>query len=145
VVWPHKDAFLVVDKKTARVEPVFINDSAFAKMAAMHARNLPPGLVSVDAVATWEAQKTSVLVGKNEDGDVAITMLTPNPSKALAVLPKDATFRGLRPQSDASGQNVVGRFVVDYTLPGDPVEVERYRHVVVDLFDSLSDFLGVRP
>jgi hypothetical protein len=140
VTWPNKDSFLVVDKRTAKTAAVAVDDArsfgaGFARMTSM---KVPVGLASVDAVATWDAQKASVLVGKTVDGRVAVTMLTPAPSKELVILEDGAVFRGLRPAPDAAGNNVVGRFAVDYTLPGDPVEPEHYRQRVVDLFDSLG-------
>lgn len=144
VLWPHKDAFLVVDKETARVHPLAVeSNSFFAQMVGRHAHNLPRaadggGLASVDAVAWWEMQKTSVLVGRDAAGRVAVAMMTPTPSAELVTLPADAVFRGLRPVEDEAGQKVWGRFVVDYTLQGDPVEVEHYRHVVVDWYRDLG-------
>jgi hypothetical protein len=139
VVWPHKDALLVVDKKSAQIHLVKLSPSSFfADMMGMHARDFPAGLVSVDAVAAWDAQKTSILVGRDAEGRVALGQLTPQASKQLTTLPKDAVFRGVRPEPDEkTGLPVVGRFRVDYTLPGDPVEVEHYRLVVIDEMGAL--------
>jgi hypothetical protein len=133
VLWPDASSLLVVDKHPPGLRNVTLQKSFFAQLAAARAR-LPQGLVAIDAVAVWDTFKTSVVVGKNANNDVVIAMVYPAPTPVPVVLPQGAVFRGLRPSPD----NLMGRFIVDYTLPGDAPEPESLRHVVVDLWDTVA-------
>ena len=135
VLWPNADSLLVVDKHPPALRNIALKKGFFADLMASKAR-LPAGLVSVQAVAVWDGWKTSVVVGTNANHDVVIAMLLPSPTPVPVVLPPGAVFRGLRP----APENFMGRFIVDYTLPGDAPEPESLRHVVVDLWDTVSAF-----
>lgn len=88
--------------------------------------SVPPAFARIDAVAPLNDHGDYALVGRSHDGHLALAPLHAGPVGAqVALLPKDAVFRGMHrpsPETEPFG------FVVDYTLPGDPVELEHLRH-----------------
>lgn len=96
---------------------------------ARHARQLrvPPAFVRVDALAPLDDHGNFALVGVDASGATLIAPLAVGPQgEKVTRLPPGAVFRGMhRPEPDARPF----WFAVDYSLPGDPVELEHFRQV----------------
>lgn len=90
---------------------------------------VPSAFARIDAVAPLDDHGNFALVGRSPDGRLVLAPLNVGPvGQKVTFLPKDAVFRGMhRP----SPETEPFRFVVDYTLPGDPVELEHLRHQAV--------------
>ncbi len=135
VTWAHRDVLVVVDKSRAAVATIALDDGAAAPRVRA---GLPKELVSVDALAVWNDPThlvfPIVVVGKDAAGHPRAAVLTPAPSDVV-LLPDDATLRNLKPQAGGPP----GTFVVEYTLPGDPVERESFRSLVVDALAGIDD------
>lgn len=141
LLWVHRDVVLALDKgadgRAARLAPVVLSDDTRAKKAA-GAVGLPGGMTTVDAVAHWDDPSLLVhpvvVLGHDAAGKPVAGVLSPVPSTAPLPLPDDAIFRNLKPSPGGKP----GTFVVEYTLPGDPVESEHFRSVVLDAFANLK-------
>ena len=130
-VWPQREVLLQVQKKPPKVTTHALEKTFFADLWSNV--KLPSRLTEIDAVASWHRQQMHVVIGKTAEGDTLLAPLQPGilqKAEHETVLPKGATFRGLRPTEDG----LQGSFIVDYTMPGDPVELSAYRHLKIDLF-----------
>ncbi len=86
---------------------------------------VPAAFSRIDAVAPLNDHGDYALIGRSRDGQLALCPLHAGPTgQQVTLLPKDAVFRGMhRPAPDTEPF----LYVVDYTLPGDPVELEHLR------------------
>jgi hypothetical protein len=85
---------------------------------------LPRSVVEVEAVQLLPASETPLVVGRAADGALVLTPLVPGGDARAVRLPHDAVFRGVHRPDPERPFHVV----IDYTLPGDAVELESLRH-----------------
>lgn len=97
---------------------------------------LPPSFARIDAVVPLNDHGDFALVGRSHEGHLAMAPLAAGPAgQKVSLLPAEAVFRGMhRP----SPQTQPFQYVVDYTLPNDPIELEHMRHQTVKLNWSFS-------
>jgi hypothetical protein len=135
-VWPHRGEVLQLQKRPAALKAIQVGPD---RPPVPYMGGLPKEMVEIEAVARW-GQYDAVVVGRDAKGAPVLSALggmarlgEPKVQK----LPEGAVLRGIRP----TGERLMSRYVVDYTLPGDPVELSAYRQVVVDFMEGVP---GIR-
>jgi hypothetical protein len=110
---------------------VFVHDVFGSSVVARHYERarLPADLVALEAVLPLPATEIPLVIGRAVDGSLVASALSPNGDAAAVRLPKDAVFRGVHRPDENRPFDVV----VDYTLPGDAVELESLRHAPLTL------------
>lgn len=126
--WVHPGTVLQFAKHPAKLHALVLKSSALFEFWSRI--EVPRKMVTVEAVAHWKRQKTLMLVGRNAAGRVLIAPMDPaawDKPPAPVELPEGATYRGIRPAPNRP----YGHFLIDYTLPGDPIELAAYRQLEV--------------
>lgn len=90
---------------------------------------VPPAFARIDAVAPLDDHDNVALIGRGHRGELLVVPFAAGTKgQQVATLPDGAIFRGMH-RPDPHGRPVV--FAVDYSLPGDPVELEHFRQHTV--------------
>jgi S-adenosylhomocysteine hydrolase len=123
-----QEVVLELQKKPARV---FVHDTLGGSPVARHYERtrLPADVRTIEAVLALPATEVPLVVGRSADGTLVAAALTPGGDQRAIRLPKDAVFRGVHRPDESRPFDVV----VDYTLPGDAVELESLRHAKLTL------------
>jgi hypothetical protein len=110
---------------------LFVHDVLGNSVVARHYERarLPADLVAVEALLPLPATEIPLVVGRAANGALVVTALSPGAEAHAVRIPKDAVFRGVHRPDEARPFDVV----VDYTLPGDAVELESLRHAKLTL------------
>ena len=97
---------------------------------------VPASFARIDAVVPLNDHGDFALVGRSHEGHLAVASLSAGPTgQKVSLLPTNAVFRGMhRPAPDTQPF----KYVVDYTLPGDPIELEHLRHKSVTFHWSFT-------
>lgn len=132
MIWPNPEVLLHVARDPPKVTPLLLGEPGLLaeRWATL---TVPSSVTKVEAIGQWPHQKFHVGVGRNAKGEVVVWHLDGGWSAPkLFTLPPGSTFRGAR----AAPGGLWGRFVIDYTLPGDPAELSSYRNLIIDLFED---------